>query len=81
MNLANEWADGEDSIQNPRHCRRSSADGDDVKDHPNLGTHRVHQRARWNRYSETDPINMVAGGYTNDQDDNHHDTPRRDITY
>jgi hypothetical protein len=31
MSLTNEWANGEDSIQNPKNCRRSSNEGDDTR--------------------------------------------------
>jgi hypothetical protein len=37
MSLANEWADGEESIQNPRNYHRSLDDDDDTKDQHQSG--------------------------------------------
>jgi hypothetical protein len=41
MSLANEWADREDSIANPRNRRRSPDDGTDAKDQHHSGSRRV----------------------------------------
>jgi hypothetical protein len=81
MSLENEWADGEDSTQNPRHHHRSPDEGDDTKDQHYSGTHRVRKRGRRNRYTDAHPTDMVAAGYTNNQDEDNHDGPRQGNTY
>jgi hypothetical protein len=45
MSLANEWADKEDSIQNPKNHCRSADEGDDMNDHF-LGARRVRQKGQ-----------------------------------
>jgi hypothetical protein len=66
MSLANEWADGEDSIQSTRNHHRSLDDGDNVKDQQYLGSHRVCQKGHRNRYTDVEPADMVAAGYALD---------------
>jgi hypothetical protein len=81
MSLANEWADGEDSIANPR-IRRYSPDHDaDAKDQLHSGSRRVRQKGRRGRYGDSDPAHMVAAGYINDDHDDNHDGPRQGNTY
>jgi hypothetical protein len=79
--LANEWADGEDSIQNPRNNHRSPDEGYNMKDQHYSGARRVRQRGRQNRYTNTDLDDMVPAGYTNNENDDNHDGPRHGNTY
>jgi hypothetical protein len=57
MSLANEWADGEYSIMNPRNRHRSSGEGNDVKEHFS-GAYRVRQKDRQSHYTDIDPADM-----------------------
>jgi hypothetical protein len=78
MSLANEWADGEDSIAVPR-SRRQSADCDiDPKDkfHSSL-----RKKGHRNRYEDADTADMVAAGYVNNDRDDNHDRPRQGNNY
>jgi hypothetical protein len=78
MSLANEWADGEDSIAAPR-SRHQSADRDiDAKDqfHPSS-----RKKGHRNRYNDTENIDMVAAGYVHEDHDNNRDLPRRGNNY
>jgi hypothetical protein len=68
MSLANEWADGEDSISAPRSRRRSVERDGDAKDQFHNSSHKKGHR---NRYDDADATDMVAVGYVNkDRDDN-----------
>jgi hypothetical protein len=77
MSLANEWADGEDSIANPRIRRRSPDRDVDPKDQLHSGSRRVRQKERRSRYEDSDTADMVAAGYVN----NDHDGPRQGNNY
>jgi hypothetical protein len=74
MSLTNEWADGGDSIQNPRNRSRSPDDG-------TSGARRVPQKGRRSRYGDADQTDMVAAGYTNNDHDDNHDSPWQGNTY
>jgi hypothetical protein len=78
MSLANEWADGEDSIAAPRCCRRSTECDVVPKDqfHPNS-----RKKGRRSHYDDTDMTDMVAAGYVNNDHDDNHDRPRRGNSY
>jgi hypothetical protein len=68
MCLANEWADGEDSIAAPRSRRRSAERDVDAKDQFHNSSRK---KGRRNRYDDADATDMVAAGYVNgDRDDN-----------
>jgi hypothetical protein len=79
MSLANEWADGEDSIAAPR-SRRQSAERDvNAKDQFHNSSQK---KARRNRNDDADATDMVAAGYVNeDHDDNHDGTRCRNNYY
>jgi hypothetical protein len=81
MSLTNEWADGEDSIANPRSRRRSPDHDTDAKDQLHSGSRRVRQKGRRGRYGYSDPADMVAAGYVNNDHDDNHDGPRQGNTY
>jgi hypothetical protein len=81
MSLANEWADGEDSIANPRSRRRSPDHDVDPKDQLHSGSRRVRQKGRRGRYGDPDTTDMVAAGYINNNYDDNHDGPRQGNTY
>jgi hypothetical protein len=66
MSLANEWADGEDSIAVPRSCRRSADRDVDPKDQFHSSSQK---KGRRNHYKDTDTANMVAAGYVNNNHD------------
>jgi hypothetical protein len=78
MSLADEWADGEDSIAVPRsRCR--SADRDvDSKDQFHSSSRK---KGRRNRYEDADTVDMVAAGYVNNDRDDNHDGPRQGNNY
>jgi hypothetical protein len=78
MSLANEWADGEDSIVVPRrHCR--SADHDvNLKDQFHSSSRKKERR---NRYEDADTADMVAAGYVNNDREDNHDGPRQGNNY
>jgi hypothetical protein len=68
MSLANEWADGENSISAPRSRRRSAEHDIDAKDQFHNSSRKKGHR---NRYDDADAMDMVAAGYVNeDRDDN-----------
>jgi hypothetical protein len=73
MSLANEWADGEDSIAAPRSCRRSAERDVDVKDQFHLGTRK---KGRRSRYDDAKNADMVAAGYVHEDRDDNRDLPR-----
>jgi hypothetical protein len=78
MSLANEWADGEDSIAVPR-SRRRSADRDvDPKDQFHSSSRK---KGRRNRYEDTDTADMVAAGHINNDRDDNHNRPRQGNNY
>jgi hypothetical protein len=78
MSLANEWADGEDSIAIPR-SRRRSADRDiDPKDQFHSSSRK---KGRRSSYEDADTADMVAAGYVNNDRDDNHDGPRQGNNY
>jgi hypothetical protein len=81
ISLANEWADGEDSIANPRSRRRSPDHNVDPKDQLDSGSRRVQQIGRRGRYGDLDTTDMVAAGYINNNHDDNRDGPRQGNTY
>jgi hypothetical protein len=78
MSLANEWADGEDSISAPRSRRRSAKRDGDAKDQFHNSSHK---KGRRNRYDDADATGMVAAGYVNEDRDDNRDGPRRGNSY
>jgi hypothetical protein len=72
MSLANEWADGEDSIAAPRSRRRSAERDIDAKDQFHNSSRKKDHR---NRYDDADATDMVAVGYVNEDRDDNHDGP------
>jgi hypothetical protein len=72
MSLANEWADGEDSITAPRSHRRSAEHDINAKDQFHTSSRKKGHR---NRYDDTDPTDMVAAGYVNEDRDDNRDGP------
>jgi hypothetical protein len=76
MSLANELADGEDSIANPRSRRRSPDHDVDPKDQLHSRSWRVRQKGRRGRYGDSDTADMVAAGYINNDHDDNRDGPR-----
>jgi hypothetical protein len=81
MSLTNEWADMEDSIQDPRNHRRLPDNGGDAKDHHQSGSRRVRQKGRRSHFGDADTTDMVAVGYTNNDHDDNHDGHRQGNTY
>jgi hypothetical protein len=75
MSLANEWADGEDSIVAPRSRRRSVDRDVDAKDQFHSSSRKKGSR---NRYNDADATDMVAAGYVNKDN---RDGPRRGNNY
>jgi hypothetical protein len=73
MSLANEWADGEDSIAAPRSRRRSAERDVDAKDQFHSGSRKKYRR---NRYDDTENTDMVASGYVHEDRDDNRDLPR-----
>jgi hypothetical protein len=73
MSLANEWADGEDSITAPRSHRRSAERDIDVKDQFHSGSRKKGHR---NRFDDADNTDMVAAGYIHEDRDDNRDLPR-----
>jgi hypothetical protein len=73
MSLANEWADGEDSISAPRSRRRSAECDDDAKDQFHNSSRKKGHR---NRYDDADATDMVAACYVNEDRDDNRDGPR-----
>jgi hypothetical protein len=78
MSLANEWADGEDSITAPRSRRRSAERDVDAKDQFHTSSRK---KGRRNRYNDADTTDMVAAGYVNEDHDDSRDGPRRGNNY
>jgi hypothetical protein len=76
MSLTNEWADGEDSIANPRSRRRSPDHDVDPKDQLHSGSRRVRQKVHRGCYGDSDTSDMVAVGYINNNHDENRDGPR-----
>jgi hypothetical protein len=75
MSLANEWADGEDSIAIHRSHRRSADHDVDPKDQFHSSSRK---KGRRSRYEDADTTDMVAAGYVNDDN---HDGPRQGNNY
>jgi hypothetical protein len=73
MSLANEWADGEDSIAAPRSRRRSAERDVDAKDQFHTSSRK---KGRRNCYDDADATDMVAAGYVNEDLDDNRDGPR-----
>jgi hypothetical protein len=78
MTLANEWANGEDSIAVPRSHRRSADRDIDPKDQFHSSSRK---KGRRNRYEDADTADMVAVGYVNNDRDDNHDGPRQGNYY
>jgi hypothetical protein len=81
MSLTNEWANGEDSIANPRSHRCSPNHNVNPKDQLHSGSRRVRQKGCRGCYGDSDTADMVAVGYINNDHDNNHDGPRQGNTY
>jgi hypothetical protein len=81
LSLGNEWADGEDSIANPRSHRRSPDRDVDPKDQLHSSSRRVRQKEHRSRYRDSDTADMVEAGYMNNDHDDNHDGPRQGNTY
>jgi hypothetical protein len=73
MSLANEWADGEDSISAPRSRRQSAERDGDAKDQFHNSSRK---KGRRNRYDDAEATDMVAAGYINEDHDDNRDGPR-----
>jgi hypothetical protein len=78
MSLANEWADGEDSIAAPRSRRRSAERNIDAKEQFHNNSQKKGHR---NRYDDVDATDMVAVGYVNEDRDDNRDGARRGNNY
>jgi hypothetical protein len=78
MSLANEWADGEDSIAAPMSHRRSTECDVDAKDQFHSG---FRKKGRRNRFDNAENIDMVAAGYIYEDRDDNRDLPRRGNNY
>jgi hypothetical protein len=78
MSLANNWADGEDSIAAPRSHRRSAERDVDAKDQFHTNSQK---KGRQSRYDDADATNMAAAGYVNNDHDDNRDGPRRGNNY
>src|ERR1041385_734220 len=74
LELANSWADGEDSVRNETetHNARSEYDYDNNGDR---GDDRRRKRPRRNFYNDRGP-DMVAAGFSDDRNGRHHDDNR-----
>ena len=74
LELANSWADGEDSVRNETetHTARSEYDYDYNGDR---GADRRRKRPRRNFYDDRGP-DMVAAGFPDDRNGRHHDDNR-----
>jgi hypothetical protein len=72
MSLANEWADGEDSIAAPRSRRRSAERDINAKDQFYSGSRKKGHR---NRFDDAENIDMVAAGYIHEDRDDNRDLP------
>jgi hypothetical protein len=73
MSLANEWADGEDSIAAPRSRRRSAERDVDAKDQFHSGSRK---KGRRNCFDDAENTDMVAAGYLHEDRDDNRDLPR-----
>jgi hypothetical protein len=73
MSLANEWANGEDSIAAPRSHRRSAEHDVDVKDQFYSGSRK---KGHQNCHDDTENTDMVAAGYMHEDRDDNCDLPR-----
>jgi hypothetical protein len=73
MSLANEWADGEDSIVAPRSRRRSAERDVDAKDQFHNSSR---NKGRQNHYDDADATDMVAAGYMHEDHDDNRDGAR-----
>jgi hypothetical protein len=78
MSLANEWADGEDSIAAPRSRRRSAEHDVDAKDQFHSGSRK---KGRRNRYDNTENTDMIAAGYIYEDREDNRDLPRQGNNY
>jgi hypothetical protein len=78
MSLANEWADGEDSIVAPRSRCRSAECDVDAKDQFHSSSQK---KGRQNRFNDTENIDMVAAGYIHEDRDDNRNLPRRGNSY
>jgi hypothetical protein len=78
MSLANEWADGEDSIAAPRSHQRSAERDVDAKDQFHTSSRK---KGRRNRYDDADATDMVAAGYENEDRNDNRDRPRHGNNY
>jgi hypothetical protein len=78
MSLANEWADGEDSIAVPRSRRQSADRYVDPKDQFHSSSRKKGHR---NRYEDADTADMVVAGYVNNDHDDNHEGPRQGSNY
>jgi hypothetical protein len=78
MSLANEWADGEDSISAPRSRRRSAERDIDAKEQFHPGSRK---KGRRNRYDNTENMDMVAAGYVHEDREDNRDLPRQGNNY
>jgi hypothetical protein len=78
MNLANEWADGEDSIAVPRSRHRSAKRDVDAKDQFHT---RSRKKGHRNCYDDADTTDMVAAGYINEDRDDNRGGPHRGNNY
>jgi hypothetical protein len=78
MSLANEWADGEDSIAAPRSRRRSAERDVDAKDQFHSSSRK---KGRRNRYDDADAPDMVAAGYVHEDRDDNRDGAQRGNNY
>jgi hypothetical protein len=72
MSLANECADGEDSISAPRSRRRSVECDGDAKDQFHNSSRK---KGRRNRYDDAGATDMVAAGYVKEDRDDNRDGP------
>jgi hypothetical protein len=73
MSLANEWADGEDSIAAPRSHRRSAERDVDAKDQFHPGSRKKGRRSRYDNAKNAD---IVAADYVHEDRGDNRDLPR-----
>jgi hypothetical protein len=73
MSLANEWADGKDSIAAPKSRRRSAERDVDAKDQFHSGSRK---KGRRNHFDDAENTDMVAAGYIHEDRDDNRDLPR-----
>jgi hypothetical protein len=78
MSLANEWADGEDSIAAPKSRLRSAERDVDAKDQFHPGSRKKWRRSR---YDDAKNADMVAAGYVHKDRDDNRDLPRQGNNY